>query len=136
MVAEAQSESPVPESTYADYEQDLLSDDVPPAQARASRRALERIVDRVTINFATKADLREVRNELRDEIRALRDDFAGLRQDVGALRSEHGGQIRQLLQDVAALKAEMKMFKWMFALGTSSVLALMGAVLVVLLTRL
>ena len=31
---------------------------------------------------------------------------------------------------VAALKAEMKMFKWMFALGTSvAVLALMGAVL-------
>lgn len=30
----------------------------------------------------------------------------------------------------------MKMFKWMFALGTSSVLALLGAVLVVLLTRL
>ncbi|MXX48370.1 MAG: hypothetical protein F4088_02620 [Chloroflexi bacterium] len=129
MVAEAQSESPVPESAYADYEQDLLDEDVPPAQARASRRALERIVDRVTINFATKADLREVRNELRDEIRALKDDFAGL-------RDEHGGQLSQLLQDVAALKAEMKMFKWMFALGTSSVLALMGAVLVVLLTRL
>ena len=129
MVAEAQSESPVPESAYADYEQDLLDEDVPPAQARASRRALERIVDRVTINFATKADLREVRNELRDEIRALNDDFAGL-------RDEHGGQLSQLLQDVAALKAEMKMFKWMFALGTSSVLALMGAVLVVLLTRL
>ena len=129
MVAEAQSESPVPESAYADYEQDLLDEDVPPAQARESRRALERIVDRVTINFATKADLREVRNELRDEIRALKDDFAGL-------RDEHGGQLSQLLQDVAALKAEMKMFKWMFALGTSSVLALMGAVLVVLLTRL
>ncbi|MXV80426.1 MAG: hypothetical protein F4007_07195 [Chloroflexi bacterium] len=107
----------------------MLDEDVPPAQARASRRALERIVDRVTINFATKADLREVRNELRDEIRALKDDFAGL-------RDEHGGQLSQLLQDVAALKAEMKMFKWMFALGTSSVLALMGAVLVVLLTRL
>ncbi len=129
MVAEAQSESPVPESAYADYEQDLLDEDIPPAQARASRRALERIVDRVTINFATKADLREVRNELRDEIRALKDDFAGL-------RGEHGGQLSQLLQDVAALKAEMKMFKWMFALGTSSVLALLGAVLVVLLTRL
>lgn len=129
MVAEAQSESPVPESAYVDYEQDLLDDDVPPAQARASRRALERIVDRVTINFATKADLREVRNELRDEIRALKDDFAGL-------RDEHGGQLSQLLQDVAALKTEMKMFKWMFAVGTSSVLALMGAVLVVLLTRL
>ncbi|MCY3570442.1 MAG: hypothetical protein OXH19_03775 [Chloroflexi bacterium] len=129
MVAEAQSESPVPESTYVDYEQDLLDDDVPPAQARASRRALERIVDRVTINLATKPDLREVRNELRDEIRALKDDFAGLRY-------EHGGQLSQLLQDVAALKAEMKMFKWMFAVGTSSVLALLGAVLVVLLTRL
>ncbi|MYD73364.1 MAG: hypothetical protein F4Y11_03670 [Chloroflexi bacterium] len=129
MVAESQSESPVPESAYVDYEQDLLDDDVPPAQARASRRALERIVDRVTINFATKADLREVRNELRDEIRALKDDFAGLRY-------EHGGQLSQLLQDVAALKAEMKMFKWMFAVGTSSVLALLGAVLVVLLTRL
>lgn len=129
MVAESQSESPVPESAYVDYEQDLLDDDVPPAQARASRRALERIVDRVTINFATKADLREVRNELRDEIRALKDDFAGLRY-------EHGGQHSQLLQDVAALKAEMKMFKWMFAVGTSSVLALLGAVLVVLLTRL
>ena len=129
MVAEAQSESPVPESAYADYEQDLLDEDVPPAQARASRRALERIVDRVTINFATKGDLREVRNELRDEIRALKDDFADL-------RDEHGGQLSQLLQDVAALKAEMKMFKWMFAVGTSSVLALVGAVLVVLLTRL
>ncbi|MDE2988993.1 MAG: hypothetical protein OXT70_13220 [Chloroflexota bacterium] len=129
MVAESQSESPVPESAYVDYEQDLLDDDVPPAQARASRRALERIVDQVTMNFATKADLREVRNELRDEIRALKDDFAGLRY-------EHGGQLSQLLQDVAALKAEMKMFKWMFAVGTSSVLALLGAVLVVLLTRL
>ena len=57
MVTETQPESPVPESAYADYEQDLVNEDVPPAQARAARRALDRIVDRLTAHLATKVGL-------------------------------------------------------------------------------
>ncbi len=122
MVTETQTDPPVPESAYTDYEQDLVNEGVPPPQARATRRALERIVDRLMLSMATKSDLRELRTEFRTELRELRTD--------------HGGQLRQLLQDVAALKAEMKLLKWMFALGGSAVIGLMSAVLVVLLTRL
>ena len=122
MVTQTPPESSVPESAYADYEQDLLNDDVPPAQARATRRALERIVDRFTVHLATKADVRELRTELRDEIRDL--------------RADHGEKITQLLQDVAALKAEMKLLKWAIALGSSAIIGLISAVLVVLLTKL
>ena len=49
----------VPESAFADYEEDLIRDGLPPDQARATRRALERIVDRFTLVFATKTDLHE-----------------------------------------------------------------------------
>lgn len=118
MVAEAQSESPVPESAYADYEQDLLDDGVPPAQARATRRALERVVDRMVLALASKSDLRELRTEMHDEF------------------SRVWEQIVRLREDVAALKAEMRLFRWMFALSTSAIIGLISAVLVVLLTRL
>ncbi len=107
MATEAKPESPVPESVYADYEQDLLNDDVPPAQARATRRALERLVDRLMLALATKADARSLQ-----------------------------GQISELQTDVAVLKAEMRLLMWMFALGGSAVIGLITAVLVVLLTRL
>ena len=126
MVTETQTDPPVPESAYADYEQDLVNEGVPPPQARATRRALERIVDRLMLSMATKSDLRELRTEFRTE----------LRTELRELRADHGGQLRQLLQDVAALNAEMKLLKWMFALGSSAVIGLMSAVLVVLLTRL
>ena len=107
MATETKPESPVPESAYADYEQDLLNDDVPPAQARATRRALERVVDRLMLALATKADARSLQ-----------------------------GQISELQTDVAVLKAEMRLLMWMFALGGSAVIGLITAVLVVLLTRL
>ena len=80
--------------------------------------ALERIVDRLMLSLATKAELREAVRELKADIRDLRVGY------------------EQLIQDVAALKAEMRMLKWMFALGGSTVIGLMSAVLVVLLTRL
>jgi hypothetical protein len=133
MVTESQSGSPVPESAYADYEQDLVNDDVPATQARASRQALERIVDRLMLSLATKADLQQLRGELRHEMRELRHD---LRQEIRELRIDHGGQIAQLLQDVSALKAEMRLLNWMLAMFGPASISLMSAVLVVLLTRL
>ena len=117
MVTQTPPESSVPESAYADYEQDLLNDDVPPAQARATRRALERIVDRLMLSLASKTDLRDLRMEVKDELRV------------------HGEQITQLLQDVAALKAETRLLRWAIALASSAIIGLMSAVLVVLLTR-
>ncbi len=66
MTTEAMPEPIVPESVYADYEQDLLNDGVPPAQARATRRALERIVDRLALTLATKAELQELRKEMQE----------------------------------------------------------------------
>lgn len=122
MVTETPPESPVPESAYTDYEHDLLNDDVPPAQARAARRALERIVDRFAAQMATKADLRDLRSELTGEIRDL--------------RADHGEKILQLLQDVAALKAEVRILKSMLAVFGPAVIGLMAAVLAVLWTRL
>ncbi len=118
MVTEPQSQSPVPESAYADYEQDLLNDDVPPAQARATRRALEWVVDRMLLVLASKADLKELRVGMHDEF------------------SRVWGQVIQLREDVAALKAEMRLLKWMLAVFGPAILGLMSAVLVVLLTRL
>ncbi|MDE2746982.1 MAG: hypothetical protein OXI41_13495 [Chloroflexota bacterium] len=129
MVAETQDESPVPESAYADYEQDLLDEDISPAQARASRSALERIVDRLSLTLASKADLRDLRSELRNEMFEIRKE---LRQEI----ARNTELITQLHQEVAVLKAEMKLLKWMFALGGSAAIGLMSAMLVVLLTRL
>lgn len=133
MVTETPPESSVPESAYTDYEHDLLNDDVPPAQARAARRALERIVDRFAAQMATKADLRDLRSELRGEIHNLRTELRG---EIRDLRADHGEKILQLLQDVAALKAEMRILKWMLAVFGPAVIGLMAAVLAVLLTRL
>ena len=118
MTTEAQAESPVPESAYADYEQDLLNDDVPPAQARATRRALERLVDRLMLTLATKAEMAAQGERLEGRLDRQQE------------------QITLLLQDTATLKAEMRMLKWMFAVGGSAIMGLMTAVLVVLLTRL
>ena len=118
MATEAKPESPVPESVYADYEQDLLNDDVPPAQARATRRALERLVDRLMLSLATKAEVAALGARLEGRLDRQQD------------------QITLLLQDMAAVKAEMRMLKWMFAVGGSAIIGLMTAVLVVLLTRL
>ena len=86
MTTETKPESPVPESAYADYEQDLLNDDVPPAQARATRRALERIVDRLMLSLATKAELEHVRTDIRSEMAGLRSEIADLREQLAHLR--------------------------------------------------
>ncbi len=147
MVTETPPDQPVPESAFADYEQDLIQEGVPPAQARASRRALERIVDRFTAHLATKADLRELRNEVRAEIQQLRTEFQDLRSEfqdlrtevraeIQDLRADHGAKILKLIEDVAALKAEMRTLRWVLAIGMSGVFSMLTAILVVLLTRL
>ena len=118
MATETKPESPVPESAYSDYGQDLVNDDVPAAQARATRRALERIVDRMMRSLATKAEVTHQGNRL--------DQRLDKQQD----------QVSLLLQGTAALKAEVRMLKWMFAVGGSAIIGLMSAVLVVLLIRL
>ena len=133
MTTETRPEPPVPESAYADYEQDLLNDDLPPAQARATRRALERVVDRLMLVLATKTETRDEFTALRAE---TRDEFTALRTEMREEFARLWEQIAQLREDMAAVKAELRLLKWMFAVGGSAIIGLMTAIIVVLLSRL
>ena len=102
MVTEEQAV--VPESAFADYEEDLIRDGLPPAQARATRRALERIVDRFSLVFATKADLEALRLEMRAELTELRDRMTRLEERV-------------------------RILTWVVGLGAVGMMGMMGAIL-------
>lgn len=101
----------VPESVYADYEADLIDDDVPPNQARASRRALERIVDRFLLVMASKSDLDSARNELRAEMAELRAEIADLRDRL------------------TRLEERVRILTWVVGLGAVGMMGMMGAIL-------
>ena len=105
----------VPESAFADYEEDLIRDGLPPAQARATRRALERIVDRFTLVFATKADLHEGLGSLRSE---LRSEIAELRAEVAELRDR-----------VIRLEERVRILTWVVGLGALGMMGMMAAIL-------
>ena len=91
--------------------------------------------------------MRELRNEVRAEIQQLRTEFQQLRTEfqdlrtevraeIQDLRADHGAKILKLIEDVAALKAEMRTLRWVLAIGMSGVFSMLTAILVVLLTRL
>lgn len=101
----------VPESVYADYEADLIDDGLPEEQARATRRALERIVDRLSLVSATKADLEGLREELRGEIKELREELAELRERV------------------TRLEERVRVLTWVVGLGAVGIMGMMGAIL-------
>lgn len=105
----------VPESAFADYEDDLIRDGLPPEQARATRRALERIVDRFALVFATKADLQEGLGSLRSE---LRSEFAELRSEFADLRDR-----------VTRLEERVQILTWVVGLGALGLMGMMGAIL-------
>lgn len=65
---------PVTEQIGTDLEIDLIDAGLEQDQARAMRRAVERTVDRLVANFATRAELYAVRDELRAEIRNVSSD--------------------------------------------------------------
>ena len=90
----------VPESVYADYEADLIDDGVPPNQARASRRALERIVDRFLLVMASKSDL--------DDMRA---------------------EIAELRERLTRLEERVRILTWVVGLGAVGMMGMMGAIL-------
>ena len=98
MVTEEQAV--VPESAFADYEEDLIRDGLPLEQARATRRALERIVDRFSLVFATKADY----DALKLEIAELRDRMTRLEERV-------------------------RILTWVVGLGAVGMMGMMGAIL-------
>ena len=108
----------VPESAFADYEEDLIRDGLPPDQARATRRALERIVDRFALVFATKADLRREIAELRSEFSELRSEFAELRAEVAELRDR-----------VTRLEERVRILTWVVGLGALGMMGMMAAIL-------
>ncbi len=108
----------VPESVYADYEADLINEGLPAEQARTTRRALERIVDRLTIVFATKADLETLRTELRAEIADLREESASLRAEIADLRDR-----------MIRLEERVRILTWVIGLGAVGIMGMMGAIL-------
>ena len=101
----------VPESAFADYEEDLIRDGLPPDQARATRRALERIVDRFTLVFATKADLQR-------EIAAVRAEIAEMRAEIAELRDR-----------MARLEERVRILTWVVGLGALGMMGMMAAIL-------
>ena len=112
----------VPESAFADYEEDLIRDGLPPDQARATRRALERIVDRFTLVFATKADLHEGLGSLRSE---LRSEIAELRAEVAELRAE----VAELRDRLTRLEERVRILTWVVGLGALGMMGMMAAIL-------
>ena len=79
---------------------------------------------------ATKADLAEVKTELKGDIAAVKADIAALRaelkgnittlraefkSDFATLRAEFKSVIATLEQEVAGLKSDFKIFKFLFA---------------------
>lgn len=85
---------------YGGYEADLIDDRVPPNQARASRRALERIVDRFLLVMASKSDL--------DDMRA---------------------EIAELRERLTRLEERVRILTWVVGLGAVGMMGMMGAIL-------
>ena len=107
MTTEARPEPFMPESVYADYEQDLLEDGVPSAQARAARRTLERMLFYLTMHLATKAEHQELRAELQ-EIRS---------------------QLQELRERVARLEGRLNLLIGVVAVFGAGIMGMMGAIL-------
>ena len=101
----------VPESAFADYEEDLIRDGLPPDQARATRRALERIVDRFALVFATKTDLQR-------EIAAVRAEIAEMRAEIAELRDR-----------MTRLEERVRILTWVVGLGALGMMGMMAAIL-------
>ena len=115
----------VPESAFADYEEDLIRDGLPPDQARATRRALERIVDRFALVFATKADLRREIAAVRAEFLELRSEFSELRSEFAELRAE----VAELRDRVTRLEERVRILTWVVGLGALGMMGMMAAIL-------
>ena len=84
----------------------LIDAGVEPKQARVIVATMR---DAVTENVATKADLAELGAALKDDIGAVRTE---LKDELGAVRTELKDELGAVKADVAALKAEMSILKW------------------------
>lgn len=95
----------------------LIDAGVEPKQARVIVATMR---DAVTENVATKADLAELGAALKDDIGAVRtklkDDIGAVRtelkDDIGAVKTELKDDLAVVKADVAALRAEMSILKW------------------------
>ena len=92
-----------------------------------------------TIRSELRSETAEIRSELRSEtaeIRSqLRSETAGLRSELRSETGELREEIAQLKVQIAALGAEMRLIKWLLAIGIPAVISLLAALLVIVLTR-
>ena len=110
------TKDPVTDQLGTDLEGDLVDAGLEQPQARALRRAVERAVDRMVGNFATRAELYDVRDELRAEIRDVREQ----------LRAE----VRNAISDSERkISFQLRIMWGVLALVGAGLFALMAAIL-------
>ena len=105
-------------------EEELVEAEMDPAQAKAFARAFQLAMSRVMYQFATKADLIMVRDDLRREIGALREE---MQHEIGGLRAEIQREIDQLRADI---DRRFRVLYWILGVGFGGMFALMAAILV------
>lgn len=119
------------------YVETLKTAGVPEIHAKAFARAQQKVITECLETtfpnkLATKADLAAVKSELKSEIAAVKSE---LKSEIAAVKSELKTEIAevkkdvvQLKIDVAELKTDNKLFKWLFGFIISTLMAIASGV--------
>ncbi len=70
-------------------------------------------------HLATKADLQAVKSELQGDMATVKSELQGA---IAAVQSELQGDIATVQSDMAAVKSELRLLKWLMGIGIAGIL--------------
>jgi adenosyl cobinamide kinase/adenosyl cobinamide phosphate guanylyltransferase len=108
------------------YVETLKTAGVPENQAKAFAKAQQTVISEclettMPNKLATKADLTNVRTELKADIADVRTELKAVKTELKADIAEIKVELKEVKANIVDLKADNRLFKWMFGFLLSGV---------------